>query len=152
METEEYTGFNITTSHTQPGQWLIEPLEENIQCIKIRNAGEEEGSLGGYTLQSTSGGLETKYKFHRTVKVAPGAVVAVWNSDSGVEHQPNEGQLVMKQGGFHFQDIVETALLDKDNEVAATRETKKEAENRGRKFAGRRIQAQAEGDKNCAIM
>merc|ERR1719433_1552278 len=132
METEEYTGFNITTSHTQPGQWLIEPLEENIQCI--------------------SGGLETKYKFHRTVKVAPGAVVAVWNSDSGVEHQPNEGQLVMKQGGFHFQDIVETALLDKDNEVAATRETKKEAENRGRKFAGRRIQAQAEGDKNCAIM
>ena len=67
-------------------------------------------------------GLETKYKFHRTVKVAPGAVVAVWNSDSGVEHQPNEGQLVMKQGGFHFQDIVETALLDKDNEVAATRE------------------------------
>ena len=97
-------------------------------------------------------GLETKYKFHRTVKVAPGAVVAVWNSDSGVEHQPNEGQLVMKQGGFHFQDIVETALLDKDNEVAATRETKKEAENRGRKFAGRRIQAQAEEDKNCVIM
>ena len=37
METEEYTGFNITTSHTQPGQWLIEPLEENIQCIKVQD-------------------------------------------------------------------------------------------------------------------
>ena len=72
--------------------------------------------------------METKYKFHRTVKVAPGAVVAVWNSDSGVEHQPNEGQLVMKQGGFSFQDIVETALLDKDNKVVATRQTKKEVQ------------------------
>jgi len=154
MEAEEYSGFNITTSHTQPGQWLIEPLEEDVQCIKIRNVGEEEGSLGGYTLQSTSGGLETKYKFHRTVKVAPGEVVAVWNSGAGVEHQPSEGQLVMKEGGFTFKDTVETALLDKDNEVAATRETKKEAETRGtaRTFAGRRLHAQAEGDKNCAIM
>merc|ERR1711971_1310391 len=103
MEAEECSGFNITTSHTQPGQWLIEPLEEDVQCIKIRNVGEEEGSLGGYTLQSVSGGLETKYKFHRTVKVSPGEVVAVWNADAGVEHQPNEGQLVMKQGGFIFK-------------------------------------------------
>ena len=31
METEE------STSHTQPGQWLIEPLEENIQCIKVQD-------------------------------------------------------------------------------------------------------------------
>ena len=99
-------------------------------------------------------GLETKYKFHRTVKVSPGEVVAVWNADAGVEHQPNEGQLVMKQGGFIFKDTVETVLLDKDSEVAATRETKKEAETRGtaRAFAGRRLHAQAEGDKNCAIM
>ena len=98
--------------------------------------------------------METKYKFHRTVKVAPGAVVAVWNSAAGVEHQPNEGQLVMKQGGFTFQDTVETVLLDKENEVAATRETKKEKEVLGtsRTFAGRRLPAQAEGDKNCAIM
>ena len=35
METEEYCGSNITTSHTQPGQWLIEPLEEDVQCIKV---------------------------------------------------------------------------------------------------------------------
>ena len=35
METEEYSGFNITTSHTQPGQWLIEPIEKDIQCIKV---------------------------------------------------------------------------------------------------------------------
>ena len=35
MESEEYSGFNVTTSHTQPGQWLIEPIEEDIQCIKV---------------------------------------------------------------------------------------------------------------------
>ena len=96
----------------------------------------------------------TKYKFHRTVKVAPGEVVAVWNSDAGVEHQPGEGQLVMKEGGFKFMDTVETVLLDKENEVVGTRETKKEADTRGtaRTFAGRRLHAQAEGDKNCTIM
>ena len=109
-------------------------------------------NLNSNTFQCS--GLETKYKFHRTVKVAPGELVAVWNSGAGVEHQPSEGQLVMKEGGFTFKDTVETALLDKDNEVAATRETKKEAETRGtaRTFAGRRLHAQAEGDKNCAIM
>ena len=99
--------------------------------------------------------METKYKFHRTVKVAPGEVVSVRNSDAGQEHQPSEGQLVMKEGGFTFKDTVETALLDKDNEVVATRETKKEAETRGtaRTFAGRRLHGQAvEGDKNCVIM
>ena len=35
MESEEYTGVNITTTFTQPGALLIEPLEENMKCVKV---------------------------------------------------------------------------------------------------------------------
>ena len=36
METEEYSGLNVTTTFTQPGVFLIEPLdEENLKCIKV---------------------------------------------------------------------------------------------------------------------
>ena len=34
--TEEYSGVNVTTTFTQPGVFLIEPLdEENLKCIKV---------------------------------------------------------------------------------------------------------------------
>ena len=35
MESEEFTGVNITTTFTQPGALLIEPLEENMKCVKV---------------------------------------------------------------------------------------------------------------------
>jgi len=155
MESEEYSGVNVTTTYTQPGVFLIEPLEENNKCIKVRNTGETEESLGGFSLKSTSEGLETIYKFHRTVKCAPGAVVTVWSSDSGEEHSPSDGQLVMKEGAWKFGDLVETVLVDKEGDVVASRDTKKEVDSYGtqRRFAGRRAGLKAEGDdKNCSIM
>ena len=67
---------------------------------------------------------------------------------------PAEGQLVMKEGAWKFGDMVETLLVDKEGEVLASRETKKEKEAFGatRKFAGRRLDGGAEADKNCSIM
>merc|ERR1719342_1602676 len=79
---EEYTGSNITTTYTQPGVFLIQPLDEDLKCIKVTNTGDEEETLGGFQLKSTSEGIETGYKFHRTVKCGPGATVTVWSSDS----------------------------------------------------------------------
>lgn len=155
MESEEYSGVNVTTTYTQPGVFLIEPLEENNKCIKVHNTGETEESLGGFSLKSTSEGLETIYKFHRTVKCAPGAVVTVWSSDSGEEHSPSDGQLVMKEGAWKFGDLVETVLVDKEGDVVASRDTKKEVDSYGtqRRFAGRRAGLKPEGDdKNCSIM
>ena len=32
---EEYTGSNITTTFTQPGAFLIEPLDDDPKCIKV---------------------------------------------------------------------------------------------------------------------
>jgi len=163
---EEYTGSNITTTYTQPGVFLIQPLEEDLKCIKVTNTGDEEETLGGFQLKSTSEGIETGYKFHRTVKCGPGATVTVWSSDSGEEHMPSEGQLVMKEGAWKMGDTTNTVLVDKEGEVIATRDTTKEKESFGtsRRFTGtgeglysRRsgpgvLAARDAEDKNCAIM
>merc|ERR1719319_1585787 len=61
---------------------LILPLEEDVKCIKLQNTGDKEENLGGFTLASVAEGVETAYKFHRTVKVAPGDEVTVWSSDA----------------------------------------------------------------------
>merc|ERR1719369_1602158 len=100
---EEYTGSNITTTFTQPGVFLIQPLDEDLKCIKVTNTGDQEETLGGFQLKSTSEGIETGYKFHRTVKCGAGATVTVWSSDSGEEHMPSEGQLVMKEGAWKMR-------------------------------------------------
>jgi len=163
---EEYTGSNITTTFTQPGVFLVQPLDEDLKCIKVTNTSDVEESLGGFMLKSTSEGIETGYKFHRTVKCGAGATVTVWSSDSGEEHMPSEGQLVMKEGAWKMGDTTNTILVDKEGEVVATRDTTKEKETFGtsRRFTGtgeglysRRsgagvLAARDAEDKNCAIM
>ena len=76
MEEEEYSGISLETTFNAPNDLLIEPLEEDLKCIKVRsllwrslillyfhhivlqvkNTGKEETSLGGFTLKSTSEG------------------------------------------------------------------------------------------------
>ena len=101
-ESESFIGANITTAYSQPGPFLIQPLDDDPKCIKVTNTTEAEESLSGFTLKSVDAGtgLAVEYKFHRTVKAGPGETVTVWNSDSGQEHVPSEGQLVMKVGSL----------------------------------------------------
>jgi len=163
---EEYTGSNITTTFTQPGVFLIQALDEDLKCIKVTNTGDVEESLGSFQLKCTSDGIEVFYKFHRTVKCGPGNTVTVWSSDSGEEHSPSEGQLVMKEGAWKMGDTTNTILMDKEGDVIATRDTTKEKEAFGtsRRFTGtgeglysRRsgagvLAARDAEDKNCSIM
>ena len=145
-----------------------------IPFYQVKNTGETEESLGGFSLKSTSlgnfltliktrpcsftalySGLASAYKFHRSVKLEAGGVVTVWNSDAGVEHKPSEGQLVMKESGFKFGETVDTSLVDKDGEVVATRLTKmeKEAFGSSKRFAGRRSGgAPAKEGEKCVVM
>ena len=61
----------------------------------------------------------------------------------------------MKEGAWKFGDLVETVLVDKEGDVVASRDTKKEVDSYGtqRRFAGRRAGLKPEGDdKNCSIM
>ena len=53
MMEEEYVRSMISTSFTQPGDLLIEPLEEDFKCIKVTNKGEMV-NLNGFKMASTS--------------------------------------------------------------------------------------------------
>ena len=103
---------------------------------------------------SSCSGLATIYKFHNRVKAAPGGVVSVWSSDSGKEHIPKEGQLVMKEGAWKFGESVETVLENQEGDLVATRETKKVKESFGssKRFAGRRSGAASKEGEKCSIM
>ena len=60
QEEEEYTGTSILQEFTQPMDFFIEPLDEEMKCIKVTNKGQEQGNLGGFKLSCTSeGGSES---------------------------------------------------------------------------------------------
>jgi len=151
-EEETYVGTSIVQEYTQPMQLFIEPLGEDLRCITVTNKGAEQVNLGGHKLSCTSEGLETIYPFPRTVKVEAAASVAVWSSGEA-EHRPKEGQYVMKEGAWRMADATATVLYDKEEQVIATRDTRREQETSG---SSRReaLYARPGGkeDKNCAIM
>lgn len=165
---ESFIGSSISTTFTQPGPILILPLEDDVKCIKLQNTGDDEESVGGFTLSSVAEGVETSYKFHRTVKIAGGSTVTVWSCDAGAEHVPSEGQLVMREGAWKLGDTTDTSLLNKETEIVATRKTTKESNAAGssRRFAGEApeelyqrgegpgvLEARAaENNTQCAIM
>jgi len=128
---ESYVGVQMNTKFTQPGAFLIEPLDEVKNCVKVTNTGEDEKSLAGHVLKCQSDGLESFYKFTRSHKIPPGGTIAVWSSDSGVDHSVAEGQLVMKTGAWKIGDEVDTLLLDKEGEEVATRHTQWERDVKG---------------------
>jgi hypothetical protein len=61
-------------------------------------------------------GIKVFYKFLRTVKCGAGNTVLIWSSDSGEEHIPSEGWLVMKEGSWKMGDTTNT-ILDKEGKV-----------------------------------
>ena len=56
QEEEEYTGTSILQEFTQPMDFFIEPLDEEMKCIKVTNKGQEQGNLGGCKLSCTTEG------------------------------------------------------------------------------------------------
>ena len=64
------------------------------------------------------------------MKVEAAASVAVWSSGEA-EHRPKEGQYVMKEGAWRMADATATVLYDKEEQVIATRDTRREQETSG---------------------
>lgn len=78
-------------------------------------------NIGGWQLlRTTAGGIETTFKFHRSVKLEGGATVTVWSSDAGANHEP-PGNIVMNTQKWYVGDNTKTLLLNADAvEVAAS--------------------------------
>jgi len=157
---ESYIGCKMETEFTQPGPILIEPLEDARNSVKLTNKSEEEFSLGGHTLKCLSDGVESYYKFTRSHKVPAGGTLAVWSSNSGVEHSVADGQLVMKTGAWNIADEVDCVLVNKESEEIASRHTEwvKDVKGSSQSYYGNVSGAEsvvaarkAEAEK-CAIM
>lgn len=76
----------------------------------------QELSLGGFQIIRKANDQETLFKFHRTVKLEPGAVTTVWSADAGAEHEPPLN-IVMKGQKWFVADNFTTQLLNTDQEV-----------------------------------
>lgn len=79
----------------------------------------QELSLGGFTIQRKAGDQETLFKFHRTVKLEPGATATVWSADSGATHEPPR-DIVMKGQKWFVADNITTTLFNNDQEVRSS--------------------------------
>lgn len=78
-------------------------------------------NIGGWQLlRTTAGGIETTFKFHRSVKLDGGATVTVWSSDAGANHEP-PASIVMNTQKWYVGDNTKTLLLNADGvEVAGS--------------------------------
>ena len=57
------------------------------------------------------------------IKIAAASTISVYSSDSGVEHSPASGVLVMKTGAWSMADEVKVQLVNKEGEEMAARDT-----------------------------
>lgn len=75
-------------------------------------------SLSGWQLVRQAGGEETTHKFHRSVKIDTGAILAIYSSDvQGISNEPNT-TIVMKGQKWFSGDKIITCLFNNSSEVS----------------------------------
>jgi len=114
QEEENVTDVNVKA--TAKGDIEISDHDQDGKFVKLRNKGEKEISLGGWQLLRSADGLETRFKFHRSIIAKPGQVVTVWSSDSNAIHSP-PNDIVMKAQTWFTADKMLTTLFNNNNEV-----------------------------------
>ncbi|KAJ9584207.1 hypothetical protein L9F63_021442 [Diploptera punctata] len=125
-ESEESSMSNYhVTSHAK-GDIEISDVCPDGKFVKLHNKGNKEMVLGGWQVVRRAGDQETTFKFHRSVKLEPGATLTVWSSDSGVTHDPHSSNIVMKGQRWFVSDTMSTILLNNAGEEMAVSERKRQ--------------------------
>nr|XP_032527350.1 lamin Dm0-like [Danaus plexippus plexippus] len=160
-ESEERSLQDFSVTSSAKGDLEVAEACPEGAFVKIRNKGKKELSLGGYQILRKAGDQETLFKFHRTVKLEPGAVSTVWSADVGAHHDPPTS-IVMKEQKWFVADSFVTSLLNNDGEEVAVSERQRRqistSAQRHRELAHkfpRREQQLGEireGEENCRIM
>ncbi|XP_045493636.1 lamin-C-like isoform X1 [Colias croceus] len=159
-ESEERSLQDFSVTSSAKGDLEIAEACPDGSFVKIRNKGKKEQSLGGYQLIRKAGEQETLFKFHRTVKLEPGAVATVWSADAGADHDPPR-DIVMKGQKWFVADTFTTALLNTDQEEVAVSERQRRqvstSAQRHRELAHKFPRREGlgeirEGEENCRIM
>uniref|UniRef100_A0A6M2DF88 Putative nuclear envelope protein n=1 Tax=Xenopsylla cheopis TaxID=163159 RepID=A0A6M2DF88_XENCH len=120
-ESHESSLSEFTEHATCKGDVEISKSDSEGRFIKITNKGNKEISLGGWQLTRKAGDSETVFKFHRTLKLDPGASTTVWSSDEGQDHEPPTN-IVMKGQRWFVGDNINTSLVNNNGEEMATSE------------------------------
>ncbi|XP_026738765.1 lamin-C-like [Trichoplusia ni] len=159
-ETEERSLNDYSVTSSAKGDLEVAEACPDGGFVKIRNKGKKELSLGGYQIVRKAGDQETLFKFHRTVKLEPGAVATVWSADSGVDHDPPR-DIVMKGQKWFVADSFTTTLLNTEQEEVAVSERQRRqistSAQRHRELAHKyprreQLGELREGEENCRIM
>lgn len=120
-ESEERSLQDFSVTSSAKGDLEVAESCPDGTFVRIRNKGKKEISLGGYQIVRKAGDQETLFKFHRTVKLEPGAIATVWSADTGAEHDPPR-DIVMKGQKWFVADSFTTALLNNEHEEVAVSE------------------------------
>lgn len=159
-ETEERSLNDFSVTSSAKGDLEVAEACPDGSFVKIRNKGKKELSLGGYQILRKAGDQETVFKFHRTVKLEPGAIATVWSADASVDHDPPR-DIVMKGQKWFVADSFTTALLNNDQEEVAVSERQRRqistSAQRHRELAQKYPRREQhgelrEGEENCRIM
>ncbi|XP_041975467.1 lamin Dm0-like [Aricia agestis] len=159
-ESEERSMQDHLVTNSAKGDLEVAEACPDGTFVKIRNKGKKEQSLGGYQIIRKAGDQETVFKFHRTVKLEPGAVATVWSADVGANHEPPH-DIVMKGQKWFVADSFTTTLLNTDQEEVAASERQRRqistSAQRHRELAHKYPRREQlgeirEGEENCRIM
>ncbi|XP_030025126.2 LOW QUALITY PROTEIN: lamin-C [Manduca sexta] len=159
-ESEERSLQDFSVTSSAKLDLEVAEADPDGNFVKIRNTGKKEISLGGFQIMRKAGEQETLFKFHRTVKLEPGAVTTVWSADSGATNDPPR-DIVMKGQKWFVADTFTTALLNTEQEIVAMSKLQRRqfsmSEQRrreiGHKYPRREPTGEVrEGDENCRIM
>ncbi|VVD01448.1 unnamed protein product [Leptidea sinapis] len=160
-ETEERSLQDFSVTSNAKGDLEISEACPDGTFVKIRNKGKKEQSLGGFQIVRKAGDQETLFKFHRTVKLEPGAVATVWSADAGADHDP-PANIVMKGQKWFVADTFTTTLINSDQEEIAVSERQRRqistSAQRHRELAHKfprrdiALGEVREGEENCLIM
>ncbi|KAI9555121.1 lamin-like protein [Daphnia sinensis] len=123
-ESSSYSLADYVTSASAKGDVEVSEVDAEGKFIRLQNKGDKEVSLSGWQLVHKAQETETIYKFHRSLKVAPGGSVTVWSAGSGAAHEP-PSTLVMKEQRWFVASEMVTQLLNNNGEEMAQRESKR---------------------------
>ncbi|KAL4227961.1 intermediate filament [Mactra antiquata] len=143
------TGYDYEAQTSTKGAIEIHDTDHDGKFIKLFNTGEEDVTLGGWSLTHTAGEQETSYKFHRNLKLAAGHFVTVWGSNTGQSHTP-PSDLVMKGQQWHTADEMKSVLYHGTEEMASR--TMKKTERRVYRSSTRTSTDEVDGREKCSIM
>ncbi|XP_017107192.2 lamin Dm0 [Drosophila bipectinata] len=119
-ESEDRSVSDYYVSASAKGNVEIKEIDPEGKFVKLFNKGTDEVAIGGWQLQRliNESGPSTTYKFHRSVKIEPGATVTVWSADTKASHEP-PSNIVMKSQKWVAGDNTRTVLLNADGEAVA---------------------------------